>query len=106
MNYFREKLHPQRVKLFTRIAAALAVLAAMIGVPAVVSSAFLAEERTLVVTLPPRARVDVTINGFCLNRGLPFPGSQLVLSDFAPDSARSALGYAIDQGLTKSNNYQ
>lgn len=59
----------------------------------------------LVVTLPPNATVEVAVNGFCLDRGFPFPGNRLSLIGYAPDPVRSSIIYATDKNYIRTDLY-
>jgi len=59
----------------------------------------------LVVTLPPNAVVEVSVNGFCLDRGFPFPGTRLSLIGYAPDAVRSSIVYAMDKNYIRTDLY-
>ena len=59
----------------------------------------------LVVVLPPHASAEISVNGFCLNRGLPFPSDELTLTTPAEDNIRTAIAYAVDQGLERRDLY-
>ena len=107
-----------RVTLVIRVLIGLCVLVG-IGIAAPVSSRLLAETTTaapaaqpllatgdpLVITLPPKATAEVSVNGFCLNRGFPFPSDTLTTLGLAPDAVRSAIVYAIDQNYIRSDLY-
>ena len=59
----------------------------------------------LIITLPARGRAKVLVGGFCLNRGLPFPGEVLNFSEAVPDEVQVAIAYALEQGLKKEDLY-
>ena len=112
------QLRNPKSKLVLRLLLGLCVLVG-IGVAAPVSSRLLAEGTTaapssgqplatsdpLIVTLPPKATAEVSVNGFCLNRGYPFPSDTLTTVGLAPDAVRSAIVYIIDQNYIRSDLY-
>ena len=57
----------------------------------------------LVVTIPPGSVALVAVNGFCLNRGLPFPGDTLAFYELASDEIRQAISYSLDQGYVEED---
>ena len=107
--YERFALSP-KVKATASIAMA-AILLAFATNPAPVASENLygitneASGEPLIVVLPPRASAEIPVNGFCLNRGLPFPGNELTLTGMAEDNIRAAIAYASDQGLERRDLY-
>src|SRR6476660_4941936 len=58
------------------------------------------------VTIPGGGSVDLTVRGFCLNYGKPFPTGQMSAAGLAADNLRSALNYSIGKGYTDSNARQ
>ena len=64
-----------------------------------------AEVQAPVVMLPPYATVEIPVNGFCMDRGLLFPGSELEIVELAPENARSAIAYNVENGYLDSNLY-
>jgi len=55
------------------------------------------------ITLSPNQTIRVPVVGFCLNYGLPFPGSVLNPSDLLPDAVLKGLAYAVQRGYTESD---
>ena len=106
---------PRRNHAFVRPLVALAVALSSVAIATPVTLNAIALTRTsapanaghapLVITLPARARAELSVGGFCLNRGLPFPGETLNFSEAAPDEVQAAIGYALDQGLKKEDLY-
>lgn len=61
------------------------------------SNATAAASSPFVVTIPAGALAEISVNGFCLNRGLPFPGDTLGFQELAPPEIRRALSYVLDK---------
>ena len=58
------------------------------------------------VTIPAGGTVSLTIRGFCLEYGKPFPTGSMTVKGLAPDKVREALYYSIQKGYTDSNARQ
>ena len=53
---------------------------------------------TFYVVLDPKETRTIPVNGFCMNRGLPFPGQQLVFADAAPAAVQAVIKEAVEKG--------
>ncbi len=58
-----------------------------------------------IVTLKPGETMEINVHGFCLNYGLPFPGSELKPSELASDALRNAAIYSLANGYIDSNAF-
>ena len=99
-------LSSQNNKIFLRLLLSLALILSIL--PTISAPAFAAplqQSQPIVVTLPPNGTASVSVNGFCLNCGLPFPGATLNFSAAAPDNVQAVIAYALEQGLVSSNVY-
>lgn len=61
------------------------------------SNATAAASSPFVVTIPAGALAEISVNGFCLNRGLPFPGDTLGFQELASPEIRRTMSYILDQ---------
>lgn len=59
----------------------------------------------LIVKLLPESVALISVNGFCLNRGLPFPGDTLVFQELASAEIRQAISYGLEQGYVDTDLY-
>ena len=100
--------HPQQF-LFEnrRLATIMTVLlfTVMFLMPGYAQASALEDMAPLVVTVPGGGSVDIAVNGFCLNRGAPFPGATLNFEEGAPDSVQAAIGYSLEKDYVSSNLY-
>ncbi|MEZ4863571.1 MAG: hypothetical protein R3C14_19785 [Caldilineaceae bacterium] len=58
------------------------------------------------IVLPPHSTVQIKVGGFCMERGLPFPGAVLTPVGLAPAPVRLAIAYGVEKRLLTSNLYQ
>ena len=58
------------------------------------------------VTIAAGATADLTVRGFCLDFGKPFPTDNTTTKGLADDKIRAALNYSIQKGYTEGNPAQ
>jgi hypothetical protein len=58
------------------------------------------------VTIPANGEATLTVRGFCLDYGEPFPTGDTNVSGLADERIRAALNYAITAGHTEGNPQQ
>lgn len=58
------------------------------------------------VTIAAGATVNLTVRGFCLDFGKPFPTDNTTTKGLADDKIRAALNYSIQKGYTEGNPAQ
>jgi len=58
------------------------------------------------VTVAAGATVNLTVRGFCLDFGKPFPTDNTTTKGLADDNVRAALNYSIQKGYTEGNPAQ
>jgi LPXTG-motif cell wall-anchored protein len=58
------------------------------------------------VTVPAGGTATLTVRGFCLDFGKPFPTSETMTKGLAADKIREAFAYAIQKGYTEGNPQQ
>lgn len=88
--------HPSARRIAGPLIIVLALLLSILPLPA------LAQEGSTaiaigphIVTLQPGAKTEITVHGFCLNYGLPFPGAELKPVELAADPLRNAAIYGL-----------
>lgn len=59
-----------------------------------------------VTQVAANSTVDIPINGFCLNYGLPFPGLTMNPTVLAPFKVRQAIAYAVQKGYVTTEPWQ
>lgn len=59
----------------------------------------------LTVRLPANATIELTVNGHCMNRGIPFPGSTLEPVGLAPEAVRTAIAYSVGRNYLGTHPY-
>ena len=58
------------------------------------------------VTIAAGATATLTVRGFCLDFGKPFPTQDMAAKNLAADKIRAALNYSIQKGYTEGNPQQ
>ena len=58
------------------------------------------------VTIPAGGTANLTVRGFCLDFGKPFPTDNTTTNGLADDKIRAALNYSIQKGYTEGNPAQ
>ena len=58
------------------------------------------------ITIPGGGTATLTVRGFCLNFGLPFPTTDMAPRSLAADNVRAALNYSVQRGYTDGNPQQ
>ena len=58
------------------------------------------------ITIPAGGTATITVRGFCLDFGKPFPTGQMEAKGLADEKLRAALNYAITKGYTEGNPQQ
>jgi hypothetical protein len=58
------------------------------------------------LTIPAGGSATLTVRGFCLDYGKPFPMQEVQASGPADDRIRAALNYSLDRGYTDGNPQQ
>jgi len=53
--------------------------------------------KPFIANLPANATVKVLVNGYCLNRGLPFPDVSMLPGGPSPDEVRVAITYIVEK---------
>src|SRR6476660_7502864 len=59
-----------------------------------------------VLTIPAGGSATLTVRGFCLDYGKPFPTQETLATKLADDKIRAALNYSIGKGYTEGNPQQ
>lgn len=81
----------------------LAVIGALVAYLLFAQPVAAATATPLVVTIPANSVALVAVNGFCLNRGLDFPGDTLAFQELASDEIRQAISYSLEQGYIEQD---
>ncbi len=58
------------------------------------------------IYLQANETVVIPVNGYCLNRGLPFPGKVMEYSTLSPDEVRVAIGYIVQEKYIDQDLHQ
>ncbi len=58
------------------------------------------------LTIPAGGTATLTVRGFCLDFGKPFPTQETTIKGLADDKVRAALNYSIQKGYTEGNPQQ
>jgi hypothetical protein len=58
------------------------------------------------ITIPAGGSATLSVRGFCLDFGKPFPTQDTTIKGLADDKIRAALNYAIQKGYTEGNPQQ
>lgn len=58
-----------------------------------------------IVTLKPGEKIEINVHGFCLNYGLPFPGTELKPIELASGLLRNAAIYSLANKYIDTNPY-
>ncbi|GEM_PF-6353519 len=77
----------------------------MVALPGITLAQEPSGVKPFIVTLPPNATVEVLVNGYCMNRGLPFPGVSMLPVGLSPDEVRVAIAYIVEKDYIKTNLY-
>src|SRR5207302_1411414 len=84
--------------------AALAVVAGL--VLSLVLSPMVSSAKDNVLTIPAGGTATLSIRGFCMDFGKPFPTQDTAVKGLADDKIRAALNYSIQKGYTEGNPQQ
>jgi LPXTG-motif cell wall-anchored protein len=88
------------------VAAALGLFAAAPAQSAGASNGVYQAQQLRSVTIPAGGSATLTVRGFCLEFGEPFPTGDTTARGAAVDRVRSALNYAVQRGYTEGNAAQ
>jgi hypothetical protein len=58
------------------------------------------------VTVPAGGTATLTVRGFCIDFGKPFPTGNMTTNGLAQDNVRAAINYSIQKGYTEGNPAQ
>jgi len=58
------------------------------------------------VTIPAGGTATLTVRGFCIDFGKPFPTDNMTTNGLAQDNVRAAINYSIQKGYTEGNPAQ
>jgi hypothetical protein len=58
------------------------------------------------ITVPAGGTATLSVRGFCMDFGKPFPTQNTSVKGLAPDNIRAALNYSIQKGYTEGNPAQ
>lgn len=98
--------HPGASPLST-LAVVLGVFLAFVGAPlAAQASNTQQAQNPGLVTIPGGGTATLTVRGFCMDFGKPFPTQEMQTRALAPANIRAALNYAVQKGYTDSNAAQ
>lgn len=90
-----------------QLAVVLALMLALVAAPGLaLGQEVAALPAPFVVQIDAGATVEVPVHGFCMDYGLPFPGTSLAIGDLAPDQVRQAINYALGQGYVTTEPWQ
>lgn len=118
MTLFNKQLSPGRPSVATRYGTMIFIFVLMTTLlfftsrsavaqsQQTIPTASLTADLTTEILLPPYATVELAVGGFCLHRGLPFPGAELEPIGLATDEVRLAIAYGIGNELMSSQLYQ
>jgi len=60
-----------------------------------------ATDTTFYLVLNPNETKTIPVNGFCMDRGKPFPGNEMAFSEDAPADVQATIRYSIDQSYNQ-----
>lgn len=58
-------------------------------------------DTTFYLVLNPNETKTIPVNAFCMNRGKPFPGNEMAVSEAAPADVQAAIRYSVDQAYNQ-----
>jgi LPXTG-motif cell wall-anchored protein len=67
------------------------------------SNSYQAGQAPTVLTIAGGASASITVRGFCLDFGKPFPTGEMTARGLAADNVRAALNYSMQKGYTEGN---
>ena len=103
LRIFSDLYKSKRLKFLIGIFIFVLILAAAPSISHAAPSEVLSPET---VSIPAGGEAVLPISGFCLDRGLPFPGMTLVPIGLAPSNIRSAIMYSAERGYIDSSLYE
>src|SRR5919202_1189799 len=81
------------------------VLAALLA-PAMASAQSGTAQAPTMLTIPAGGSATLTVRGFCLDYGKPFPTQETQATRLTDNKIRAALNYSLEKGYTEGNPQQ